>query len=392
MVVSPVRNVIRISDPDQVRPAHVVMVCLVCATLAGVFLMTGGAHREILHDGAVEWGADSPLRAVVEVLNLQFSQTTARGVAIKSLVFGMGTAAAVLVLGLVLGVRPRQGDEVLSDDLTPAQADALVEGEDITQPMGKKHIPLLAAAQFLMLAYGAWSFASMSWSNAPAYALGGSVLLGIQIVWAFALGLGLNRVAARAAALSLVVICLLAAVLAIAYHAVRNPTLRASYPIGNPLLLAACLIPGILIGVSAVVGSVESIITRRGLRHLWLGLAGLLAVGVLIYAFSLTRSRGPLLGVLAGACSMVFFRFRGRARIVTGVVLLVGLALAGWYFTGQRDAFSSTGRSATIRVRLLAWGYAFDLAVDSPLTGQGQGGYCLLADAKAAGADALADP
>lgn len=392
MAANPVSNVIRISDPDQVRPSHVVLVCLVCATLAGVFLLTGGAHRDVLHDGAVEWGADSPLRAMVEVLNLQFSQTTSKGVAIKSLVFGMGTAGAVLVLGLVLGIRPRSGDEVFSDDLTPAQAAALAEGESTLSVAGKKHVPLLAAGQLMMLAYAVWSFASVGWSKTPSYAVGGAILLGIQMIWAFVLGLGLNRTAARAAAWSLVVVCLLTAGLAIAYHAVRNPTLRASYPIGNPLLLAACLMPGILIALAVLAGAVESMVTRRGAGQVWLALAALLIAGVLMYAFGLTRSRGPLLGVLAGAGAMLFFALAGRARIVVGVIGVLAMLAAGLYFTGQSDEFSATGRSATIRLRLLAWGYAFDLAVDSPLTGQGQGGYCMLADAKAGGEDALADP
>ena len=84
-------KIVRISDPDQIKPLHVAMVLLVAVTLAGSCLLTSGAHREILHDGQVEWGPDSPLRALVSVLNLQFTQTTSKGVEIKSLVFGLGS-------------------------------------------------------------------------------------------------------------------------------------------------------------------------------------------------------------------------------------------------------------------------------------------------------------
>ena len=205
-------TVIRLSDPDQTKPVHVVMACLVVATLAGSCLLTSGPQQSILHDGAIEWGPDSPLRALVEVLNLRFAQTTAKGIAIKSMVFAAGASLAMLTLAFALGVRPRAGDESSAGDIPD-----LENGERATtaQPgkHAKIHIPSLAAAQFLMLAFGLWSLAGVAWSQAPGFALGGAILLAIALIWSFALGLGLNRAAARACCCGLAVVSVLTAAL-----------------------------------------------------------------------------------------------------------------------------------------------------------------------------------
>ena len=125
--------------------------------------------------------------------------------------------------------------------------------------------------------------------------------MAIQLTWAFGMGLGLNRVAASWAAYALALVCLLTAVMAIAYHGERNPILRASHPIGNPLFLAACLIPGILVAVGAAVTSFVLLLRKRAVMFV-LPIAGCLgAAAVMLYAFYLTGSRGPLLGLLVGA-------------------------------------------------------------------------------------------
>ena len=384
-------KVIRIADPDQIRPGHVVLVCLILATLAGSCLLTSGPHRDILHDGAVDWGPDSLLRAVVGVCNLQFSQTTAKGVAVKALVFGGGASLAMLTLAFALGVRPTSGEDQSPADTTVIEEPAGGEGLAL-RPGPTRHVPLLAAAQLMILAFGLWSLASMTWSVAPDIARGGAVLLAIQLMWAFALGLGLNRVAARWASHTLVLVCTLTAIMAIAYHAERNPTLRASYPVGNPLFLAACLIPGILTALGQAAASVESLVRHRRPVYLLPLVVCLATVAVMLYAFHLTGSRGPMLGLMFGVAALIFFALGGRGRLIVGLVMAVLVVAAGWYLVSQREAYSSTGRSATIRLRLYSWSYAFDLAVESPLVGHGQGGFVLAGDAKAAGEDALADP
>ncbi len=383
-------SIIRITDPDQLRPGHVVLICAVLATLAGNCLLTSGPHTEVLHDGAVDWPADSLLRAVVEVLNLQFGQTTSKGVDIKALVFGWGTALAMLTVAFTLGLRSKSGEDVAPEDTTIELEPA---GGTDARPAAKAktHIPLLAAAQVMTLAFLLWCAVSIAWSNAPDYAEGRVILVGIQLCWAFALGLGLNRAAARWAAWALLVVCAMTAGMAIAYRGVRNPTLRASYPIGNPLFLAACLIPGILLSLGVAAGAVESLVRQRRVGRLVPLLVCLVAAGAMLYAFYLTGSRGPLLGLLAGVGAMVFFAQGRRGRMIVGLGTAALLVLAAAYLWAQRDQYSTTGRSATIRARLYAWSYAFNLAVGAPLAGHGPGAFVLTGDA-AAGQDALDDP
>jgi len=400
-------KVIRIIDPDEITPLHVVMIGLVAAVLLGSFLLTSGPHREILHDGAVEWGADSPLRAIVEVLNLRFTQTTSKGVEVKALVFGVGAGLAMIALAFALGVRPRAGDETTLEDTTEVCArgsagEQPVEGDrgdpDAAAPSGspkpqKVHITPLAAGQFLMLAFVAWALLSPLWSGeSRSYALGGAAVLALHLMWTFALGIALNRVAARVCACALLGACALTAVVAIWYHDTRNPTLRASYPIGNPLFLAACLIPGILVAIGATLGSVHAFLRKRRAVVLLAVPAAVVALVVMLLAFYWSRSRGPALGLLVGLGAMAVFALRGRARSIGLAVLAVALALAGAYFVAQRQTYSETGRSQTLRTRLYAWSYALELGAERPLLGGGPGTFVLAGDALAAGEDVLADP
>ena len=163
----------------------------------------------------------------------------------------------MLTLGFTLAVRPRAGEEESAEDITIEQTTD--QPSPTAEPAKKKtHLGMVSAAQLMLVAFGIWSFAGVFWSDAPDYALGGTILLGIQIFWAFALGLILNRTAARAVAYILLAVCALTAVMAISYHGVRSPVLRASYPIGNPLMLAACLIPGVLVAVAVVASAVRT--------------------------------------------------------------------------------------------------------------------------------------
>ena len=74
--------------------------------------------------------------------------------------------------------------------------------------------------------------------------------------------------------------------------------------------------------------------------------------------------------------------------------MFVSVALAGfgwWYLLGTADAFSPTGRSPTLRLRLYAWQYAWRLFTERPFTGHGQAGFVRLGDSFTV-EDVLADP
>ncbi len=376
-------NVIRVVDPHGVRPLHVVMVCLLAATVAGSCLLTSGPFARM--EGSKDWAEESPLRAIVNVLNLNYTQTTALGIEIKSLVFGLGAAVAAMAWGLSLLFR-----STTDDDVSPEHSIAIPSAGDLPyDTAGPRHLSPLAAAQALMVAYVAWSFLSTLWSTAADFAFGGSVLLGVGVVWALALGRGLNRSTAVAGSYALLAICAMTAVLAIAYYGERNPTRRASYPIGNPLFLAACLIPGILLSAGLLWASIRAL-TRRAV-FLIAAVLCVIAAGLMIWTVVLTSSRSGMIAIGAGLLAMVFFAVgrRGKLPVGAGAMVLVFAALL--YLWPHFSAPSNTGRDASLRLRAYAWWYAIDLIANAKFTGHGQGAYTQYGDASAM-KDVLDDP
>jgi O-antigen ligase/tetratricopeptide (TPR) repeat protein len=357
-----------------------VLAGIAIATLAGSYWLTNGPHSAI--EGARDWREESLLRAVTHVLNLDFSQTTAEGVDIKWLVFGVGSGLAAVVAGLSLCVR---------SPLPQSVEEGVRAGGDGDSHWSRKQIPPLPAAQVLLALYVTWSFLSALWSGvAKDIALGGSIQLAYGAVWALVLGRGLNRRMAVAAAYAVVVVCAVTALLAIFYYGERNPTRRASYPIGNPLFLAACLIPGLLLACS-MIGSAMSEGGKASGKRVAVAVGGTLAGGLIVWATVLTSARSSYVAVLFGVVMMVFWRVSPaqRRRVGIGAVLLA--AASGLYVSQQARVDSSTGRDASLRLRFYAWSYASDLAMSSWLVGHGQGGFTRLADPLAVD-DVLDDP
>ena len=61
-------NVLRIREPDAIRPIHVVMNVLVVVNVDGGCLLLSAAMPTGPVDGAIAWQEQSPLRAVVELI------------------------------------------------------------------------------------------------------------------------------------------------------------------------------------------------------------------------------------------------------------------------------------------------------------------------------------
>jgi hypothetical protein len=384
------------------RTHHVVLLFLLAMVLAGNnFLTSSGPGVE---EGAVPWSPDSVLRPLVEALNLRYALPTPLGIEIKSWVLGAGTAAAMVVAVAGWFVTRKPGN------------DLIVEREIETN--GEKPAPAnmsaLTGAQFMFGILVLYSFISANWCFAWDLSLGGSVVLGTHLAWAFALGRGLNRAAARIGARILLVITVFTAGLAVWYFYERNPVFRAKYPIGNPLFLAAVLLPGILLGVSSLGSLLNGILRGRRNVSSWGWFAGgLIGLGLLFWALILTGGRPPadtdlgtklklialagsrasLLGLAIGLLALPFVLGGKRSRIslaAAAVLLVVGTAI---FMVPRWQNLEQFGRGATVRLRLYAWSYALQMVEKRSLTGVGQGGYSLLADrADFAGRDALADP
>src|SRR3990172_13182196 len=104
-------NVIRIAQRDVLRPLHVVMFFVVSMPLAGGFLLLSAAESVTLVDGAVEWHVESPLRAVVQLLCLNYQLPTINAGEIKGYILGIGAALAVLAVSIAVLARGPGGDQ-----------------------------------------------------------------------------------------------------------------------------------------------------------------------------------------------------------------------------------------------------------------------------------------
>jgi O-antigen ligase len=379
---------IRISDVRELRASHVIMLAIALVALAGVALLTSADKTQALPDGAVAWRPDSPLLAIVEILNLQNRQPTVRGTAIKYLVHGLASGAGLMVAILGLVALGRQAS-------TAADAETVIDIEKVAARPGgteKRHVDPTRTAQALLLAYLAWAFLSATWSHAPGFSVRGATLVAIQAAWAFALGFGLNRRAATWAGNALLAVLSVTAVVAIAYHRERNPTLRASYPIGNPLLLAGVLIPALVLAAAMMVKALTDVRRGKVLRGIAMVAYALVAALATGYAFKLAASRGPAVGLGIAALGIMYFAGGKRWKIAATALAIIGLVFVASKFYAARDASSATGRSTTIRVRLHSWDYGLQLLAANPLRGAGQGAYALTAERFVTPEDVLADP
>ena len=103
-------SLLRIRDPDALRPLHVVLICIVAGTLLGGYLFLSAAESQALIDGAVEWRVDSPLRAIVQVLCLHYQFPTIHAGAFKVFILGLGSGLAVIALSVAFAVGSRDNE------------------------------------------------------------------------------------------------------------------------------------------------------------------------------------------------------------------------------------------------------------------------------------------
>lgn len=399
-------KVTRYWDPDAIRIPHAVMIILAGAMLAGAFLLLSVPESTALVDGAVAWQPNSALRAVVQLLCLNYDFPARHADAIKSLVMALFTGAAMIVVGLVLTVRPIRGEEVLDTDvMLPSTDDA--SGDDglrATTTAQRKQISPLIAAQMMAGLFLVWMLIRSVTTPFWPLALGATALTATHLLWAASLGLSLTRAAARWAVWALIVVTVVAAVLAIWYFYGRNPNIRAKFPFGNPTFLAACLLPAMILCITAVAERITARIQgrRAGISGggvvfcigalLAIGWAflltnyvrheeqsGLKALGAMLASFK--RPTAALVGLVYGLLTMVFLTTRGpgrRAAVGTALVLTV----AGTFYARQISGSPSEyGRDATARLRFYGWGYAVDLFEKHPVAGGGPGAFTLGVDA-----------
>jgi len=350
---------------------------------AALLLISAGQGTEY---GQRPWQPGSVLHFVTRLINFDYAYPTPKGVTIKRLAAAAGTAVALIITAVMWCRRH-----------SPVPAG--LPGTDL--PVGETNVPApprrwrttlsaVDAAQLAMLACVVWSFLSAIWSPWPEVALGESVLLAIGVLWAVSIGRALSHRAAMTGAAILVAMLVVTAVLGLWYFYERNPVQRLKFPIGNPLFLGACLVPGVLVAAHVAVGSVVTAAAQRRWRVLLWVLPAVVALVPTAWALRLTGARGAWAGLAVGVWASVFLRLRRRWRWLAIVVAAGGLYAGYWYAHTKINDLAG-GRGATIRLRLYGWQYAWRLFLGHPATGLGQGGYSLVADSLAR-RDAETDP
>jgi O-antigen ligase len=325
----------------------------------------------------------SALRSVVEALALGGAYPTIRGVEIRDLMFFMGAAALAFLGGFRL-LLPDYPARLSADDLLDFRARA--------------SSPCFWWCMLLLV-----SVVSSVFSHAPQVCKGQTIIRFMQAAWWYPLALFLSHRHVRRLAIWLGALLGVLAILALWYH-YQRPQPRLGYPMGNELFLAACLLPGLFLafgflgdrlcawrgrptaGSFPTEGAAPAVeatdpppAARRPVSIAPIAIC-VLGATVILLALCFTRSRSALVGLLAGAATIIFFAAprKGRPLVVLATVVL---ALVGALAVQHLRAEGVMGQRAhSIRARLdYEWPYALALFFQKPVAGQGDGAYAMLA-------------
>lgn len=382
-----------LEDDTEDRRVNVldrVMIAIVAVSLAGSCLLISAAQGT--KQGYESWRPNSLLKIVTDLLNFNFQYPTLRGVEVKWLVHGLGAVAVILALCIAFYQRSKKR----------AQEEGWQYRPPVQQPLFKRWSALtpLAAAMLSLAAYTVWSMLSALWSPYASGSLYEGLWRLFYLAWALGLGLTLTRRGGRQATIFMVIVLVVTAAMGIWYRYERSPELRLEFPIGNPLFLAACLIPGMLLSMGWVGQSLGVLIYGKNSGEQGGGdnagkavlrlIGGLLCLAVIGWAFWMTDSRGPTIGLVAGILVGVYLAASQRVRwVMLTLVILVAIFGSSWIH--RQMNIDDMNRGATIRFRLYTWNYAGNMITQRPITGCGQGSYILYAQQLARG-DVESDP
>lgn len=301
------------------------------------------------------------LKPVVQLLGLDGRFPTKRGLEIRDLAFYAGAALLTLIAGIRLLAarrRPRLGEKEFLDI--------------------RRRIASPFFWWFLLLLV---SVLSTTYSHAPRALAGQTVIRFLHAAWWLPLAAMLRPADARRLAGALLIALVATAALGQWYHASRGISgAPLSYPLGNRLWMAACLLPGIPIAAALTVGQIAARRRRAALRCA----AALSAFGLLAITVYMTGSRSCLVGLGAAAVAFAVLVVPRYARLPILLLACVGAAAGARYVQAVRP------HSVRARVEY-QWPYALRLFDDKKMTGHGDGAYSLRAGSFAR-ADQLRDP
>ena len=343
---------------ERLRLGYSRVALILTVLLLGSTFLLISPPREMTYPGAIPWSDFSILRPLTELLSFNGLLTTARGIEIKD--FALHLAA---VIGLIiLAARSASVGTRLS--------------------LRRRLYEPWLAAQFLLLGWVALAALSRRWSGDPDLVYGQAALYALSLAWAISLAWTLERRHMPHLLATLVLTTTLAAILCIWYYGERNPDHRPGFPLGNPGILAASMLPAILITLCVLLGTAQRWLRDRRRPDLAITSGAVLAFVLLIWCFTLTNSRAAIVALAVGLAAVAFLVLGARARWVIAIVVLCGLSSSGAWLLSQSQLDTAMARSATIRFRVYAWRYAAELWEHNWFTaiaGHGAGAYPRLA-------------
>ncbi len=367
--LTPLRAAPPVTRADLSRDRILLWIMGIAIAAVCLLISAGGTISEA---GSRPWKPTSLLHPVTEVMSLFHVYPTPDGTEVKWLAQGLAAAAILAAVTLLWYGRAKE----LEDQGFPA-------GEapgGIARLRGA--LTAETSAQIALALFSGWAVLSMLWAPWREAALGEGIRQLLLAAWAIALGRSLSRPAVRRACALFAILLAVTAVLGIWYRIERNPQERLKFPIGNPLFLAACLIPGIMLGVSwlgTVLWEPAKKDTGRSDRRWLLTVAGWsIAVVAMLWAMQLTDSRGPQVALIGGLFVAAYALANPRWRRYLMIAGLVAVFVGAFWFRSQLSV-ETGGRGATTRLRIYAWQYALTLFLQRPAMGSGQGSYVLQA-------------
>jgi len=361
-----------VDESPAARRTSLALVLAAVLALAGNCLLNSPGQFSAKH-----FEDTSLLRPVVAALALDARFPTERGVELRNLFFYLGAA----VLGLIAAVR------LVSSDRRPRMA-----GDELLDFRRRAAHPYFWWGLLLLA-----SVLSSTFAHAPEVCRGQTVVRFLHLAWWLPLAALLTPRHVRTLLAALLAALALTAAVGLWYYRIRNAAHTAlSYPMGNELWLAACLLPGVFIAAGLLAGSLQPLEgdpgdSRRRFRRPAM-LFGLTAFGAVLAALALTHSRSAFAGLAAGVCAVLFYATAGTARRAVLLTAVVAAIVGVNYVQNLRERGGMGQGAHSIRVRLNhAWPYALGLFMQKPVLGHGDGSYSLLAG-QFARRDQIEDP
>ncbi|MCG3127912.1 MAG: hypothetical protein CHACPFDD_02785 [Phycisphaerae bacterium] len=304
------------------------------------------------YPGEAPWSSFSLLHRLIQLMSLGGLVASARGVEIKDLVLHVGSAALLMLMAARAAAAAR----------FPGPR----RGEWGAWMVG----------QLLLLGWATVSLTSAAWSVEPDIAAAQATIYVLYAGLAVGLAWTLEPRDLALIVWGVIGSAAVASILCIWYFCERNWQHRPGFPTGNPGVLSATLLPGI---IAAACILRDRFTGRTAARPQARGPTVFVAVAlaVMLACLALTGARSALLALAAGVVGLLVFTVPPRLRwglAGAGVTLLV---VAGVYFYSTRlDTLMARG--ATIRFRTYMWRYASEIWMQRPVSGAGAGAFSYL--------------